>query len=114
MSTFLHTDTVELPATDRDALTRLERFGGIRLLDEMIGLFLGIAPERLAAAAAGLDQGDAVATENAMHALKSSSAQLGALRLSRLAEVEVAWVVREWAAVLDFRAGFMAASARRQ
>jgi HPt (histidine-containing phosphotransfer) domain-containing protein len=86
MSTFQFSDTVQLPATDRDALTRLERFGGIKLLDEMIALFLENARERLAAAAAGHDEGDFSATENAMHSLKSSSAQLGALRLSRLCE----------------------------
>jgi two-component system sensor histidine kinase/response regulator len=86
MSTFRHSDTVQLPATDRDALTRLERFGGVKLLHEMIALFLENARERLAAAAAGIEAGDAGATENAMHSLKSSSAQLGALRLSRLCE----------------------------
>jgi HPt (histidine-containing phosphotransfer) domain-containing protein len=86
MSTFRHSDTAHLPATDRDALTRLERFGGVKLLHEMIALFLENARERLAAAAAGTDAGDAGATENAMHSLKSSSAQLGALRLSRLCE----------------------------
>ena len=76
----------ELPATDRDALARLERFGGRKLLHEMIALFLAIAPERLAAAGAGVGAGDASVTENALHSLKSSSAQLGALRLSRLCE----------------------------
>lgn len=76
----------ELPATDRDALARLERFGGRKLLHEMIALFLAIAPERLAAAGAGVGVGDASAVENALHSLKSSSAQLGALRLSRLCE----------------------------
>jgi HPt (histidine-containing phosphotransfer) domain-containing protein len=86
MSTFRHSDAVQLPATDRDALTRLERFGGIKLLDEMIALFLDNARERMSAASAGLDAGDAAAAENAMHSLKSSSAQLGALRLSRLCE----------------------------
>lgn len=86
MSTFQHSDTVQLPATDRDALTRLERFGGTKLLHEMIALFLENARVRLAAAAAGVDRGDPAMTENAMHSLKSSSAQLGALRLSRLSE----------------------------
>ena len=86
MTTLQPPGTPELPATDPDALTRLERFGGIKLLDEMIALFLLNARERLTAAAAGLDAGDAAAIENAMHALKSSSAQLGALRLSRLSE----------------------------
>ena len=42
-ATFPH---AELPAVDPEALTRLERFGGAKLLREMIGLFLEIAPER--------------------------------------------------------------------
>ena len=86
MTTFPHPGTVQLPATDPDALTRLERFGGVKLLDEMIALFLVNARERLAATAAGLGAGDAAAIENAMHSLKSSAAQLGAMRLSRLCE----------------------------
>ena len=84
MSTFDDADRVQLPTIDREALMRLERFGGIKLLHEMIALFLETARERLAAAAAGFDAGDPRAIENAMHSLKSSSAQLGALRLSRL------------------------------
>jgi len=75
-----------LASTDREALDRLERFGGRKLLHEMIALFLDNAPERLAAADAGIGAGDARAAEDAMHSLKSSSAQLGALRLSRLCE----------------------------
>ena len=46
MTTFQQPGTLELPATDPDALTRLERFGGIKLLDEMIALFLVNARER--------------------------------------------------------------------
>ena len=71
---------------DPDALARLERFGGLKLLREMIALYLENAPERLAAAEAGVASGDVASTENALHSLKSSSAQLGALRLSRLCE----------------------------
>jgi HPt (histidine-containing phosphotransfer) domain-containing protein len=74
----------ELRALDPDALARLERFGGQKLLHEMIALFLENAPERLAAAEAGVIAGDVLGTENALHSLKSSSAQLGALRLSRI------------------------------
>ena len=75
-----------LPATDPEALARLERFGGRKLLHEMIALYLRSAPARLSAAESGIAAGDAVAAENALHSLKSSSAQLGALRLSRLCE----------------------------
>ena len=105
MGTFQYADTVQLPAIDREALTRLERFGGIKLLHEMIALFLENARERLATAADGLDAGDAGATENAMHSLKSSSAQLGALRLSRLCEqaetIARGGTLRGMAALLD-------------
>jgi two-component system, sensor histidine kinase RpfC len=76
----------ELPAVDPDALTRLERFGGPTLLREMIALFLQIAPGRLDAARAAVAAGDVTAAEDALHSLKSSSAQLGAMRLSRLCE----------------------------
>ena len=80
------TSIPELRDLDPDALARLERFGGVKLLREMIALYLENAPERLAAAEGGVAAGDAASTENALHSLKSSSAQLGALRLSRLCE----------------------------
>jgi HPt (histidine-containing phosphotransfer) domain-containing protein len=86
MTTFSGTDTIQLPETDREALTRLERFGGIKLLHEMIALFLESAPGRLSTAQRGLDNGDPSLVEAALHSLKSSSAQLGAPQLSRLCE----------------------------
>jgi HPt (histidine-containing phosphotransfer) domain-containing protein len=75
-----------LPALDITALARLERFGGKKLLREMIQLFQSAAPERIAAARAGVAAGDIAAAELALHSLKSSSAQLGAMRLGRLSE----------------------------
>lgn len=75
-----------LPSTDEAALERLKRFGGGKLLGEMISLFLEAAPERLSAARAGLAANDVKATEMALHALKSSSAQLGAMRMQWLCE----------------------------
>ena len=78
--------TDHLPATDDAALDRLRRFGGSKLLSEMISLFLAAAPERLGAARTGLDARDAAAVEMSLHSLKSSSAQLGALRMQRLCE----------------------------
>ncbi|MEO7457847.1 MAG: Hpt domain-containing protein [Gemmatimonadaceae bacterium] len=75
-----------LPATDNASLDRLKRFGGGKLLGEMIALFLASAPERLAAAHAGFVSQDARAVEMALHSLKSSSAQLGALRMQRICE----------------------------
>jgi len=82
--------TTDAPAEqapfDPAALDRLKRFGGDKLLHEMIALYLAGAPERIAAARAGTDGGDAPATELALHSLKSSSAQLGAMRMQRLSE----------------------------
>jgi HPt (histidine-containing phosphotransfer) domain-containing protein len=72
------------PTTDPRALDRLRRFGGGTLLGEMIGLFLSITPERLATARQALDAGDLPMLERALHSLKGSAAQLGALRLQRL------------------------------
>jgi two-component system sensor histidine kinase/response regulator len=86
MTAYSGTDTIQLPATDPAALTRLQRFGGIKLLDEMIALFLESAPGRLSIAERGLGRGEASTVEDALHSLKSSSAQLGAARLSRLCE----------------------------
>jgi HPt (histidine-containing phosphotransfer) domain-containing protein len=79
-------DDASLPTTDAASLDRLKRFGGGKLLGEMISLFLGAAPERIQAARAALEANDVKATEMALHALKSSSAQLGALRMQRLCE----------------------------
>lgn len=76
----------DLPVTDPAALDRLKRFGGDKLLGEMITLFLAAAPERIAAARTGTQGGDAPATELALHSLKSSSAQLGAMRMQRICE----------------------------
>ncbi len=75
-----------LPATDDASFDRLRRFGGGKLLSEMITLFLAAVPERLGAARNGLASGDVAAIEMALHALKSSSAQLGAMRMQRLSE----------------------------
>jgi HPt (histidine-containing phosphotransfer) domain-containing protein len=75
-----------LPATDATALDRLKRFGGGSLLGQMIDLFLVAAPERIEAASRAEAAGDAEAVERALHSLKSSSAQLGAVRMQRLSE----------------------------
>jgi HPt (histidine-containing phosphotransfer) domain-containing protein len=76
----------ESPATDASALERLQRFGGGTLLQKMIGLFLTAAPERIQGTRGACERGDAAAAELALHSLKSSAAQLGAVRLQRLSE----------------------------
>ena len=86
MSSATRTHAVELPDIDPDALTRLERFGGSKLLREMIALFVEIAPARLSTALRAVAEGRMATAENELHSLKSSSAQLGAMKLSRLSE----------------------------
>lgn len=63
---------------DQTALDRLRSFGGDKLLRGMIDLFVKNAPPRVASARAALDAGDAPGVKTALHALKSSSGQLGA------------------------------------
>ena len=73
-------DSVE-PAAERDrreALARLRRFGGDRLVRDLWAIFAEDAPGRLAAARAGAAAGDAAAVRLATHSLRSSCAQLGA------------------------------------
>ena len=85
-----HTRTAQaadLPPNDDAALDRLQRFGGVKLLRQMVTLFLAAAPERIAAARAACEAGDLPAAELALHSLKSSSAQLGAMGLQRLSEM---------------------------
>ena len=80
------TPGAEPPPTDAGALDRLRRFGGDKLLREMIALFLTAAPERIAAARTAVERNDVAGVELALHSLKSSSAQLGAVRMQRLSE----------------------------
>jgi HPt (histidine-containing phosphotransfer) domain-containing protein len=74
----------EAPSNDPRALDRLRRFGGGKLLGEMIALFCSISPERVTTARQALESGDLPTLERAFHSLKGSAAQLGALRLQRL------------------------------
>lgn len=76
----------DFPETEPAALERLRRFGGDKLLGDMISLFLESVPQRLGAARAGFARGECDAVEHELHALKSSAAQLGALRLHRLSQ----------------------------
>jgi HPt (histidine-containing phosphotransfer) domain-containing protein len=64
---------------DEAALDRLRSFGGEKLLSGMIELFLANAPARAAEAREALDCGDSAALRSALHGLKSSAGQLGAL-----------------------------------
>jgi HPt (histidine-containing phosphotransfer) domain-containing protein len=67
------------PLIDEAALDRLRGFGGDKLLHGMIELFVRNAPVRAADAREALDCGDSAALRSALHALKSSAGQLGAV-----------------------------------
>lgn len=80
------------PVLDSAALDRLVEWGGDKLLRQMLRLFLENARERLEQVEAGLaPDGDLDETHRAAHALKSSSANLGAMQVSAIsAELEAA------------------------
>ncbi len=66
------------------ALAELRDLGGDELVAELIDIFASHAPGLVSSARAGYQSGDAAAVSAALHSLKSSSAQLGAARVSEL------------------------------
>jgi HPt (histidine-containing phosphotransfer) domain-containing protein len=88
----LQTDTMteiqRLAAAARieQQLARLNEIGGPAFVQEMIDLFLELAPQRLTAVRDGIEAGDLGAVARAVHPLKSSAGNLGADRVQDLAE----------------------------
>ncbi|HEX2166520.1 MAG TPA: Hpt domain-containing protein [Longimicrobiales bacterium] len=74
------------PIIDRTALDRLRRIGGEKLLRKMVALFLESGPERLRAVTECAAAGDVSGVERAVHGMKSSAGNVGAIRLQRTAE----------------------------
>jgi len=70
----------------RPALALLYRVGGDKLVGEIIDVFSVSAPTHIATARAGAESGDSDAIRRALHALKSSAGQLGALRMQQRCE----------------------------
>jgi len=66
-----------------EAIDRLLGFGGPKLVRGMVELFVKNAPPKVADAREALDCGDAAALRTALHALKSSAGQLGAMTVFR-------------------------------
>lgn len=75
-----------MPHHDRAALERLTRLGGVTLLNELAAIYLDETPRRIATARLALQENDAVALTSVAHAMKSSSAQLGASELAAACE----------------------------
>jgi HPt (histidine-containing phosphotransfer) domain-containing protein len=70
---------------DTAAQARLREWGGIKLLSQMIRLFLENAPTRIEQTRKGVTEGNVREAERGVHSLKSSAANVGAMRVSRLA-----------------------------
>jgi HPt (histidine-containing phosphotransfer) domain-containing protein len=66
-----------------EAIDRLIGFGGPKLVRGMVELFVMNAPLKAAEAREALDCGDAAALRAALHGLKSSAGQLGAMTVFR-------------------------------
>jgi len=69
------------------ALDAIRKLGGLRnasLANQVIGAYLADTPPRFAQLRAAAEAGDAEALRQAAHALKSSSANVGAERLAAL------------------------------
>jgi HPt (histidine-containing phosphotransfer) domain-containing protein len=77
-------DTPEI--VDQAALDRLVEWGGHKLLSQMLRLFLENSPVRFTAIREGLAEGgDLDEVHRGAHSLKSSAANLGAMRVSAIA-----------------------------
>lgn len=70
---------------DAEAQARLREWGGVKLLAQMIRLFLENAPNRLEQVRRGVADGNVREAERGVHSLKSSAANVGAMKVSRLA-----------------------------
>jgi HPt (histidine-containing phosphotransfer) domain-containing protein len=71
----------DLPVLDRATLDRLRRLGGDALARQMLALFREAAPQRIAAARAGLVTGDLPAIARAAHALVSNAGNIGGMEV---------------------------------
>lgn len=70
---------------DQGALARLREWGGEKLLGQMIRLFLENSPARMEQIRGGVTSGDVGESEKGAHSLKSSAANVGAMRVRDIA-----------------------------
>ena len=68
-----------------EALAKMRKLGGEVLVRRLVGLYLELAPQRVAAGREALATGDHETAERSFHSLRSSSANVGASEVSRLA-----------------------------
>ena len=74
-----------IPALDQKTLDELDQLGGKPFLREMIDLFLMYVDAKINAATAAQQEGDLAALREAVHPIKSSASNVGALRVKSLA-----------------------------
>jgi CheY-like chemotaxis protein/HPt (histidine-containing phosphotransfer) domain-containing protein len=70
---------------EADAIDRLRRLGGDSFVADMIGLFLDYAAQKIAEGQRAQAAGDLPALQNAMHPIKSSAGNVGAIGVQALA-----------------------------
>lgn len=93
--------TTHIDAAALRSIASLQRPGKPDLVGKVIHLFQVESPKALAAIEQGLDSGDLSAVRNAAHALKSSSAYVGAKVLSeRCRDLEAAALDANYAACI--------------
>jgi signal transduction histidine kinase/CheY-like chemotaxis protein len=76
-------ETLDMQAIE--AIRTLQRPGEANLLEKILGMYRRNTPALLDQLARAIDEGDAGAAQHAAHALKSSSANVGAARVATLA-----------------------------
>jgi HPt (histidine-containing phosphotransfer) domain-containing protein len=80
-------DEQDIPVLDLKVIESLKELGGEEdptLFVDLVDLFVCDASKNIEALAAALASGDSQALQRAAHAMKSSSANVGALRMSKL------------------------------
>ena len=83
--------TLDSTVIDPAALERLEKWGGARLSNEIIQLFLDNGPSRVEQIREAMNGEDLDVPERGAHSLKSSAANVGARHLQTIAsELEAA------------------------
>lgn len=86
----LRQDLASQPSIDPAALNELRAFqepGEPDIVAELIDIFLEDCPSRIEAIRKGVEDGDSDAIASAAHALKSSCAQLGVVKMSAICQV---------------------------
>jgi len=82
---------------DHEAIGRLARLGGAKLVHDMIELFFQTTPERLQTARQAVAASDSTALGKCLHQLKPSAAYVGAIAIGQLtAELRAAAAQADW------------------